>query len=197
MEQSTWRYLIYHPSHYMKMELPYLEMVFTSLDMCPIYAVAWVCANSPKFVVRHPSVIVKVGGFKHVNATVTYFEGDLTSICVILLLLLLVLLLPPLHLLPPFISSSSSTAICSVPWLPVPSSTIPSSLWPLYASFLVLLSSNFLQHLQPLFPWSFSFPHSFYSDSHYFVLAVFHYSSFQNVQPIFKWPYKFYSVWPL
>jgi hypothetical protein len=85
---------------------------------------------------------------------------------VILLFLLLV------HL-PPFISSSSSsTAVCSGPWLSVLSSSIRCSLWPLYASFLFLLSSNFLQHYQPIFPWSFSFPHSFYSDSQYFVLSV-------------------------
>jgi len=49
-----------------------------------------------KITVRHPSVIVIVGGFKHVNATETCFEDNLTPIHVVILLLLL---FSPLHFL--------------------------------------------------------------------------------------------------
>jgi len=48
--------------------------------------------------VKLPPLIVNVGGFKHVNASETYFEGSLTPIHMIVLLIL-VLLFSPHHLL--------------------------------------------------------------------------------------------------
>lgn len=63
--------------------------------------------------------------------------------------------------------------------------SIPSSLWPLHASFIFTLSSDPFQPYQSIFSLAFLFS-VFLSFWHsVFVLAFFHYSSFHYVHTIF------------
>ena len=89
-------------------------------------------------------------------------------------------LLPPLSPSPPqALQSVLDLGFQSCPplFLPVCGHSMPVSYSCCLQIFLNVVVIFF--HGLPL-------PHSFLSDSHYFVVTVFHYSSFQNVQPIFK-----------
>jgi len=84
------------------------------------------------------------------------------------------------HLLPTFLNTTS----CCGPWLSRQFSSIPAGLWPFYSNFLFPLSSNPLQPHWFIFSVVFVFPLFPTFWQLLFVLAFFHYSSFQYVHTI-------------